>query len=318
MSNYDQQSLWGGQARKVQMQALDLSGATKRLVTLKGGDGEQYRKASKEGKLRCPIGNCPQPNMIVKAGSKVQHHFAHTSQDSAHSPESLNHHAGKEMLMRWIQRRYPSLEAELEVTLENGRRADVLVTSPESGRRLAFEIQYSSISLDDWQQRHDDYKEIGVDDIWIWGHVGANCRRDTEYQGLNGAGLMSSAVLTACAEQTGFLLFINPEQGKIGQGFTLDMLRTVKGLLNFYEDSFANPIWPPPQCDSEYIRNRRYSRRDSIALTSFDIEECELRLAEDGSISMLASQYQPFLLQVAEIEKVVKERPHGQWVLSYR
>ncbi|KRA37909.1 hypothetical protein ASD81_04285 [Nocardioides sp. Root614] len=60
---------------------------------------------------------------------------------------------------------------DVEVPLHGGERTpDVLVSWPV--QRVAFEIQYSTLSVSQWQERHDWYAAHSIKDVWLWGHAG--------------------------------------------------------------------------------------------------------------------------------------------------
>lgn len=50
------------------------------------------------------------------------------------------------------------------------RRADVLLTA-ETGQKVAFEVQYSPITREHWQTRHESYRQRGIVDVWFFGHT---------------------------------------------------------------------------------------------------------------------------------------------------
>src|SRR5690606_7196799 len=49
---------------------------------------------------------------------------------------------------------------------ETGQFADVLCTTTE-GRRIAFEVQVSPLSVSDWKRRAELYASAGVADVWL-------------------------------------------------------------------------------------------------------------------------------------------------------
>jgi len=252
--------------------------------------------------------------MIVKAGKQKRHHFAHKSGGQAHSPESVMHHAGKDMMLQWLKATYPDWTIELEATLglDSGktRRADILATSPVAPyQRLAFEIQYSALSAEDWLLRHNDYKSLGIEDIWLWGNAGANFRPDPNFQSDTGAGLLSSAVLDLCNNETGSLLFIDPDEGLIMQGFTAGYLRKVKELyqLQLLESSAGEGalsiFWPPPlQCSEEYYLGPASPHGGPVVLSVFNLEQCGWF---EGAFS--AKTLAPFLRQISQLKGAFEE-----------
>ena len=97
-------------------------------------------------------------------------HFAHrpgmAPPGGRHSPETLWHAEGKQLLRRWAQDQGAS--ARVEAWTDDGRRrSDVAVTLPGGGR-VALEVQLSDITDAEWLARHDDYVRVGITDVWLW------------------------------------------------------------------------------------------------------------------------------------------------------
>ncbi|WP_370448969.1 hypothetical protein [Cryobacterium sp. Hb1] len=69
---------------------------------------------------------------------------------------------------------YPSFTVQKE-EIAGDRRADVMITASD-GSRMAFEIQYSALTPAQWQERHDSYRSMGIVDVWLFGHHGAQLR----------------------------------------------------------------------------------------------------------------------------------------------
>lgn len=162
---------------RAQVYARDLHApADAPLVYLARGSAGQHRDAARAGQLVCPLPDCDSRQLIVRAGSR-RDHFAHRVTPSTdHAPERLMHLQGKAMIESWLRQRYPRLQVGREVPVgRGGRIADVLAVSPR-GTRMAFEIQYSELSVDQWRERHEDYAALGIVDVWLWGHMPPHCR----------------------------------------------------------------------------------------------------------------------------------------------
>lgn len=96
------------------------------------------------------------------------------------------------------------------------RRADVLVTWPD-GSQLAFEPQYSDLSLENWQERHDWFADHEIPDVWPFGHGGKQLRTSGE------CGLVKLSPVQLAAARTRPILWINPDQELIA---TIDVTET--------------------------------------------------------------------------------------------
>lgn len=101
-------------------------------------------------------------------------HFAHppgmAPPGGRHSPETLWHAEGKQLLRRWAQDQGASARVEA-YTDDRRRRSDVAITFPGGGS-VALEVQLGDITDASWLARHDDYVRAGITDVWLW-HPGA-------------------------------------------------------------------------------------------------------------------------------------------------
>lgn len=97
-------------------------------------------------------------------------HFAHDKRQPACpiDGESLEHQRLKALVARMA--RDLGYHAELEVPSthddQGGWRADVLVATPD-GRRFAFEIQLSGMTLADGHHRTERYRSDGIATVWL-------------------------------------------------------------------------------------------------------------------------------------------------------
>lgn len=143
---------------------------------------EDPRAELKSGEVFCQ--NCDEP-LIVVAGMIVAHHFRHYSscdgQWETH-PESPEHLRAKAFLRDNLAaefEEYSSAKFELEVAVPmdwraRGRIADVMVTFP-NGWGVAHEVQLASITVEQLQERTNDYNRAGIDVVWWLGN-----RADTD------------------------------------------------------------------------------------------------------------------------------------------
>lgn len=160
----------------------------------------------------CVVPTCSEPLLTVVDRKERRHGFAHLS-GGGHPGMGLAHLQSQLLIQRWVWETYPGLHVELEMATEDGsRRADVMVTSPVSGQQIAFEVQYASMTPEDWTMRHQSYQEQGIVDIWLWGYGGAHVRPDTSSPGrVNG----SPTLATACQAGVPQLL-IDPDREALG------------------------------------------------------------------------------------------------------
>jgi len=120
---------------------------------------------------RGPEYNCPKckGELILKKGRKVIDHFAHKPPtDCAWAKgETLAHLGAKKVVATALAARGLKVEVESIVnTLPGDRRADVMVWGPK-GRRVAFELQHTTIDLNEIEQRASSYAKASIAQIWI-------------------------------------------------------------------------------------------------------------------------------------------------------
>ncbi|MER6756590.1 competence protein CoiA family protein [Micromonospora echinofusca] len=116
--------------------------------------------------LRCP--ECGH-GVHAKVSARNLRYFAHDPgrpADCAWLNESLEHHLLKLELATAV--RAADWHAELEVRSPDGTwRADVLASSHDGTRRIAWEAQLSPITIDDIQERTERYRSAGVGVCWV-------------------------------------------------------------------------------------------------------------------------------------------------------
>jgi competence CoiA-like predicted nuclease len=140
---------------------------------------EEPRKVLRSGDCLCQ--DCEQPLIVkvgfMRLGHSVSPHFAHyadrecTLKYKSH-PETLEHREGKRYLAKYLRetyKEYTDSDIEKEVPIpEIMRKADLLVTLP-MGWRIAHEIQLAAISIDELEERTNDYSRAGIDVVWWLG-----------------------------------------------------------------------------------------------------------------------------------------------------
>ena len=187
---------------------------TDELVLLEDGTAKAKRAYTKAS-LQCPIRDCPTPHMTTVARKKKRDGYMHLS-GGGHAPEGIFHIQGYEMIARWLREKYPApwfrVQKEERSNAAGERRADVMVTRAETGTRIAFEIQYASLSPDKWQERHDSYARQGIQDVWLFGHAGAQFYVDRHRAGEVHLNPTHEAVVASGLP----LLWINPFTEQLG------------------------------------------------------------------------------------------------------
>lgn len=127
-----------------------------------------------KGELVCPY--CDS-EMIIKDGLHRLKHFAHKpnspcSSDYARHPESQEHFFFKRLLAAELGKEfeeYLNAKAQLEYPIPEVKRiADIVFEFP-NGWLVAHEIQLSSITTKELEERTNDYRNAGVDVIWWLG-----------------------------------------------------------------------------------------------------------------------------------------------------
>jgi len=117
-------------------------------------------------------------DFIIVSGEKVASHFRHKQEcqnpiaAAYFSGETEEHRQAKTFIkQQFIKelRNYTRLRPELEVLAEPASRiADVMISYP-FGYRQAIEIQLSRVSLENIQERTEDYFQAGIDVFWLLG-----------------------------------------------------------------------------------------------------------------------------------------------------
>ncbi|MFC1978652.1 competence protein CoiA [Chloroflexota bacterium] len=124
-------------------------------------DEPQLRSLSKAKQLVCKV--CQTP-VIYRRGSKIPH-FAHyrLSPSCWWKPESDEHLRIKSGIYDVCKRQ--GIDCKLErIIPETKQIADVFIKPS-----IALEIQISSLSKDQYEERHKKYQSIDYRDYWYWG-----------------------------------------------------------------------------------------------------------------------------------------------------
>lgn len=127
---------------------------------------EQVHKVRPRLALRCP--DCGH-GVHAKVSTRKLRYFAHNPgrpTECAWDNESLEHHLLKLELATAI--RDLGWHAELEVRAPDGSwRADVLASSHDGARRIAWEAQLSQITDEDIDERTTRYDDAGIEVCWV-------------------------------------------------------------------------------------------------------------------------------------------------------
>lgn len=140
-----------------------------RIVVTKLADPRSFVKGRE---FKCQL--C-EKKMFLRGGCKTSFHFYHSSgchSNYSTNPETPQHIAGKSYIAEEflpLFHEYADFRPEYEVPVpEVMRVADIMVSFP-MGWRIAHEIQLSPISVNDLEQRTNDYLEAGIDVLWWFG-----------------------------------------------------------------------------------------------------------------------------------------------------
>lgn len=214
------------------------------IVILKQGEAEMIRAEAKEYFI-CPIEGCPNPSLETVGGvSGRRHHFRHKAGNGHEgSKESWFHLESKFLIGKWAEESAKQLGINVLVevdtafigTREGGyRKPDVLVTHKETGKQIAFEIEYfNSTTPESLAARRATYKQNNVKDIWIFGHASKHIKPPKAGSWIPEGSIEITSVPAAIANSGGPILIINPIEGVVG---TLIHGSTIRG-----EDWYQNP-----------------------------------------------------------------------------
>lgn len=144
------------------------------LVRIGLGQATGLRDRARSGELVCPVGDCASPALTTRrsyltgSGTLVPDGFRHLhAPNPAHEPESQLHITGKLVVARWLGRTgWNDVRLERRDT-QAGRTPDV--SAIKAGRRIAVEVQYAQLTVDEWSKRTNALIDSGFDVLWLWG-----------------------------------------------------------------------------------------------------------------------------------------------------
>lgn len=169
--------------------------------------------------ITCPVLSCrARLTTVSRARTGGRDGLRHYADGGNHPGETLDHATACAAVEAWLRVTHPHATITREAVSPDGsRRADVLATNA-AGQSIAFEIQYSALTADQWRHRHDAYARQGIVDVWLWGHRGHN---------FHPAGVDQIELTAAQRAVVGTsmpVLFINPETATVAIAFHLEAL----------------------------------------------------------------------------------------------
>jgi hypothetical protein len=246
------------------------------------GEADGFRQDCRAGNLVCPMPDCPDRRYIARGGSR-RHHFAHHGGAGGHAPERYFHIVGKRLVADFVRERQPGAEVVVECRVENGQVADVLARSPESGRRYAFEVQYSPLTVEEWRARLEGFRSLGIVDTWLFGHTKPHLRP------VGGSGLIAvSPLLEAVFRADLSVLFLNPDERTFGTALLGSQLAACA-------DAGMLPYGAPPVSARVAV--------EPLSLTDVDglgVQTPALRRLRDATARMTSGRRQRFRRQLAD------------------
>ena len=176
------------------------------------------RKYSKAGELYCPV--CRQA-VIFRAGDHKIWHFAHSpgasecsiSKDPDYRPETQEHQVAKALIYSWLTDKLESCEVGMEEHVPaTNQFADVLLRTPRG--TIAFELQYSPLTGEEWRRRSALYNSARIVDIWLL--IGRNYRSPIMQNEDSEATVPVSGLAKAILRERGLVNFL--DVNSIGEG----------------------------------------------------------------------------------------------------
>ncbi|BAQ63905.1 competence protein CoiA [Geminocystis sp. NIES-3709] len=150
------------------------------VSTLDYESADKIREAFAVGSLFCPFCDCP---MFPRSSVYKVPHFVHKRQNSCSSSgETYQHLFAKHKLAEQLREANPNdiITVEHRIpTLLSYRIIDV--AQNKNGYLIAHEIQLSPITVEELQQRVNDYTQQGIESIWYFGETNAKNKAIKEY-----------------------------------------------------------------------------------------------------------------------------------------
>jgi len=172
-----------------------------------GGVTEEVRRGCSEGRLICPMTDCPDPRFIARGGGVRRHHFAHRVAHVKHATAAVWRYEAMTMLADWA-----ACYRGAELDAHDGQRAaTVRIRSQRTGRQIALQVTYDRRFDAPLEQLRDRSRQLLV------GHSRAlllprqPCR-DVEDAWWCGESRLVGDITLA----RGYAIAVNPEQRLVG------------------------------------------------------------------------------------------------------
>jgi hypothetical protein len=140
-----------------------------------------WKELCKAGELLCPLPACSQPFSTARGGSR-RHCFVHgrgVTHSGTATTETWWHLNAKQTIAVWARSTMPDADVRVDdvqvVDGDDRRQPDVLITLPD-GRRIAVELQFSTLTELQWRNRHAFYQRADILDLWLFAHIGPQFR----------------------------------------------------------------------------------------------------------------------------------------------
>lgn len=193
-------------------------------VFLARGQADRVRAVAKK-EWRCPVPGCV--TEISTRGKSRRDHFFHVNGGAGHSDgESEWHLQAKAMVADWAAvRGQASVTVREEETVKHAakrvhRRADAMARWVETGRKVAFEVEYKAFTAEAWATKHAEYTDQGIGCAWLFGHTNRYlnlARRPTDWPEDKAWDRVKWTPLTSAVAEAGLpVLFVNPIERTIG------------------------------------------------------------------------------------------------------
>ncbi len=138
-----------------------------------------WRERVRNGALTCPSPGCGAVYTGIRKGAG-RLAFVHPKTGATHtdkqSKETLWRLAAQQTVARWVADNRPG--ASVQTGTGDAATPDVLITLAD-GTRTAVECRYAAFGTAEWRQRHEEYQQQGIADVWLLANTGPQARKAT-------------------------------------------------------------------------------------------------------------------------------------------
>ncbi|WP_162924951.1 competence protein CoiA [Mycetocola zhujimingii] len=185
--------------------------ATSELLKMPDNEADAWRQRTRDD-LMCPVPRCSTPDLLAVHRETRRDGFRHKSSGGGdHKPESVFHVQAKGQIANWLRSEYPRSTTTIEKpsTPARERVADLMIES-RAGHRVAFEVQYASLTIKHWKERHRSYSlDHKIADVWVFGHTGRQFKATAD-------GILKLNELQQHIAASGAMVFwLNPITGQV-------------------------------------------------------------------------------------------------------